>query len=180
MIPTTFQRATMLKGSLEYMGSIMSFLAKGSETGGRFALMEYKTRPGNEPPPHVHEWEHELYYVLEGKMQFYCEDQVLPVQAGEVVFLPQGKPHAFYSLSESVRTLIFVQATGTTPVGLDRYFLAMGDQARSLAFPDRATTYAMDDLNRAEQVANENGIRLLTPEETAEALPHYPGFGVRA
>jgi hypothetical protein len=38
----------------------MAFLATGSETGGRFALMEYHTKLGNEPPPHVHEREHEL------------------------------------------------------------------------------------------------------------------------
>jgi oxalate decarboxylase/phosphoglucose isomerase-like protein (cupin superfamily) len=39
--------------------------------------MEYHTKPGNEPPPHVHEREHELYFLLEGTMRFYCEDKVL-------------------------------------------------------------------------------------------------------
>jgi mannose-6-phosphate isomerase-like protein (cupin superfamily) len=90
----------------------MTFSATGSETGGRFALMEYHTKPGNEPPPHVHEWEHELYFVLEGAMRFYYEDKTLDIGAGDVVFLPQGKAHAFTCTSNVVRTLIFVCATG--------------------------------------------------------------------
>jgi catechol 2,3-dioxygenase-like lactoylglutathione lyase family enzyme/quercetin dioxygenase-like cupin family protein len=175
--PHTFQRTPSVKNSLTYMGSILSFLAKAEETGGRFALMEYRSRPGHEPPPHVHEREHELIYVLEGTLQFFCEDQVLTAGPGEVVFIPQGKPHAFYTLSENVRMLAFVQATGTESVGLDRYFGAMGEPALSLDLPDHAITYANADLQRVERLAQENGCRLLTPEETAIALPQYPGFG---
>ena len=79
LLPIAFARAVDVHATIAYMGSLMTFLAKGSETGGRFALMEYHTRPGNEPPPHVHEWEHELYFVLEGTMRFYCEDKTLDI-----------------------------------------------------------------------------------------------------
>jgi hypothetical protein len=41
-------------------------------------------------------WEHEIFYVLEGKVEFHCEDQVETVGAGETVFLPKGKAHAYY------------------------------------------------------------------------------------
>jgi hypothetical protein len=53
-----------------------------------------------------------LYYLLEGRMEFYCDDEVLSVGAGEVSFLPQGKAHAFYIRSPIVKALILVQATG--------------------------------------------------------------------
>ncbi len=109
----------------------MSLLAKGEETGGRLAFMEFHSQPGNEPPPHVHEWEHELYYLLEGRMDFYCDDEILRIGAGEVAFLPQGKAHAFYIRSPIVRALILVQATGERAVGLDRYFIDMGEPAAS-------------------------------------------------
>jgi hypothetical protein len=66
-MPTAYARRVNVDSTIEYMGSLMTFLAKGSETGGRFALMEYRTKPGNEPPPHVHEREHELYFVLEAQ-----------------------------------------------------------------------------------------------------------------
>ena len=91
LLPTAFARAVNVESTFAYMGSMMTFLAKGSETNGRFALMECHTKPGNEPPPHVHQREHELYFVLEGTMRFYCEDRVLDIGAGEVVFLPHPK-----------------------------------------------------------------------------------------
>jgi quercetin dioxygenase-like cupin family protein len=65
--PSAFKRSSSLKTTVAYMGSTMSLLAKGEETGGRVALMEFYSRPGNEPPPHIHEWEHEFYYLLEGE-----------------------------------------------------------------------------------------------------------------
>src|SRR6516164_1612558 len=136
LLPMAFARAVDVDSTFAYMGSLMTFLAKGSETGGRFALVEYLTRPGNEPPPHVHEREHELYFVLQGTMRFYCEDKILDIGAGDVVFLPQGKAHAFNCTSDFVRTLIFVQAIGEDAVGLDNYFLAMGQPAANMVLPE--------------------------------------------
>ena len=71
-----FVRGANLDTSMMYMGSIMSFLVRAQDTDGRFAMVEYRARPGNEPPPHVHLWEHEIFSVLEGKIEFHCEDQV--------------------------------------------------------------------------------------------------------
>ena len=178
LIPTAYSREVNVDSTFAYMGSLMTFLAKGSETSGRFALMEYHTKPGNEPPPHVHDREHELYFVLEGAMRFYCEDKTLDVGVGDVVFLPQGKAHAFTCTSDVVRTLIFVEATGKDAVALDRYFLAMGEPTESMALPKSAVTYNVDDPHHAIQVGASTGIRILSPSETQRALPQYPGFGV--
>jgi mannose-6-phosphate isomerase-like protein (cupin superfamily) len=178
LLPTTFARAVNVESSFAYMGSLMTFLAKGSETSGRFALMEFHTKRGNEPPPHVHEREHELYFVLEGTMRFYCEDKILDIGTGEVVFLPQGKPHAFICTSDVVRTLIFVQATGQDAVSQDSYFLAMGEPATSMVLPESAVTYAVDDPEHAIRVGASYGIRILSPSESQRALPQYPGFGM--
>jgi hypothetical protein len=46
-------RGANLDTSMMYMGSIMSFLVRAQDTDGRFAMVEYRARPGNEPPPHV-------------------------------------------------------------------------------------------------------------------------------
>ena len=178
LLPTAFARAVTVDSTFAYMGSLMTFLAKGSETSGRFALMEYYTKPGNEPPPHVHEREHELYFVLEGTMRFYCEDKTLDIGVGDVMFLPQGKPHAFTCTSSVVRTLIFVQAAGRDAVALDSYFLAMGEPAGSMVLPDSAVTYAVDDPRHATRVGASTGIQILSPSETQRALPQYPDSGV--
>ena len=87
-------------------------------------------------------------------MRFYCEDKTLDIEAGGVVFLPQGKAHAFTCTSSVVRTLIFVQATGKDTVALDRYFLAMGEPAASMVLPESALTYtrSMTRSTRFESV----------------------------
>lgn len=175
-----YARKVNVESTIQYMGSLMTFLAKGSETGGRFALMEFRTKSGNEPPPHVHEREHELYFVLEGSMRFYCEDKIIDIGPGDVVFLPQGKAHAFTCISTFVRTLIFVQATGSYPVGLDNYFLAMGDPATNMVLPESAVTYSVDDPAHAIRVGASAGIRILSPSDSQRALPQYPGFGTPA
>jgi mannose-6-phosphate isomerase-like protein (cupin superfamily) len=176
-ISTAYSREVNVDSTISYMGSLVTFLAKGSETSGRFALVEYHTKPGNEPPPHVHEREHELYFVLEGTMRFYCEDKILDIGPGEVAFLPQGKAHAFTCTSNVVRTLIFVQAAGRDAVGLDSYFLAMGEPAASMVLPESAVTYALDDPEHAIRVGASAGIRILSRSEAQRALPQYPGLG---
>jgi len=178
--PTAYQRATTVDSTMFYTGSLMSFLAKSTETDGRFALMEFHTKPGNEPPPHIHLWEHELYFVLEGVLEFYCEDKVLLARPGEVVFLPQGKPHAFIVRTPLVRTLMLVvQGSEEHAVGLDSYFVEMAEPATSMNLPANAITYGKLDPDHASAVGAANGILLLSPEEAARELPLYPGFGTK-
>ena len=52
-------------------------------------------RSGTEPPPHVHTREHELIYVLDGKLDVYVGSDVFQVGPGECAFLPLGRPHAW-------------------------------------------------------------------------------------
>jgi len=173
-----FVRQADLETSKFYMGSLMSFLSTGDDTGGRTALMLYQAKPGNEPPPHIHEWEHETYYVLEGIMEFYCDGKVMVAKPGEFVFLPMGKAHAFYIRSPHVKVLIGLQANSDHAVGLDSYFLEMSGPAESMSLPTHAVTYVMDDPQHAVRVGSKHGINILSPEETAKLTPHYPGFGV--
>src|SRR3984885_56096 len=178
-VPTAYSREVNVESTLKYMGEVITFLAKASETDGRFALMEVKVRAGTEPPPHIHEREHELFFVLEGAIRFYTPEKTFDVQAGGVGFLPEGKPHTFTCLTEEIRALIMVGATGDETVGMDGYLLAMGEPARDMVPPDAAITNEVDDPEQAISVGASWGIRFLTPEDTKRVLPLYPGFGVR-
>jgi quercetin dioxygenase-like cupin family protein len=172
-----FVRGANLDTSMMYMGSIMSFLVRAQDTDGRFAMVEYRARPGNEPPPHVHLWEHEIFSVLEGKIEFHCEDQVETVGPGETIFLPKGKAHAFYIRSEYLRTLIISLATTEEPAALDSYFASMAKRATSMDIPTDAVTYLTDDPSHAIEVGEKYGIKMLLPKEARRALPHFGGLG---
>jgi quercetin dioxygenase-like cupin family protein len=178
LILAAYSREVNVDSTIKYMGQVITVLAKGTETNGRFAFMEVKVRPGLEPPPHIHEREHELFFVLEGAIRFYTPEKTFDVEAGGVGFLPQGKPHTFACLTEEIRALIMVGATGEETVGMDGYLLAMGEPAHDMVLP-AAITNAVEDPEQAISVGASWGIRFLTPEDTKKALPLYPGFGVR-
>ena len=82
-----------------------------------------------------------MYFVLEGKIEFHCENQVETVDAGKTIFLPKGKAHAFYIRSEYLRTLIISLATTEEPVALDSFFASMAKRATSMDIPTDAVTY---------------------------------------
>jgi quercetin dioxygenase-like cupin family protein len=151
------------------MGSLMTILASGSDTNGNFALVEFLTAKGNEPPPHVHEREDELYYVLEGEFEAHIGSETYQVTSGDCVFMPRGVPRALVEKSPRVRLLLLA-----TPAGMENYFLALGEPAGSMELPTNAVTYSQADLTRAVQLAAKNGVRFLSAEEIAEQLPHYP------
>jgi quercetin dioxygenase-like cupin family protein len=157
-----------------YMGSLMSFLVKSSQTRNGLCLLEYRSQPGHEPPPHIHLDQDEAFYLLEGELEVYCMGQVLTVRAGEALFLPRNQAHAWYVMSPKIRTLIM-----TNPGGMDEYFEAMSSPATCMELPPAATTYALADPTLAIATGEKYGIKILTPIETAELLPHYPGFGVQ-
>ena len=168
-----FAAGPAIENSLFYMGSLMSVLVPTARTGGAFGMTEYRSRPGHEPPPHLHVGQDELLYILEGEIEAYTPDlDAAKVGAGQALFLPRDQAHAWYVTSAALRMLIL-----TNPAGIDDYFTAMAEPATSLDLPPRGTTYAMADPAHAIAVGRRFGMRFLTPEETREQRPRYPGFG---
>ncbi len=174
-----FARQSVLETSRFYMGNLITFLVKSSETNGRYALVKGSAKVGNEPPPHYHQWENETWYVVEGLLEFFWEGQEksVMVRAGESVFLPRGVAHGVYYRSPTLQVLLIAQADGEHAVGMDIYFEQMSEPARSMELPKDTMTYVVDDPEHAMNMGVANGIIMLSPEETAQRLPHYPGFG---
>jgi quercetin dioxygenase-like cupin family protein len=71
------------------------------------AVFEYTTRKGEEPPDHTHATEDELFYVLEGEVEFHCQAERFHAKPGSFVFLPKGIQHGYDILSDGdVRLLV--------------------------------------------------------------------------
>jgi mannose-6-phosphate isomerase-like protein (cupin superfamily) len=164
-----FKRAPSLEFSKWYMGSLTTNLAETHETNGAFCLVEATLVPGNEPPPHVHSREDELFYVLEGAFDVYVGAEAFKVATGECIFLPKGTPHAFVIRSPRLRLL-----TLFTPGGLEDAFRGMSSPAQRLDLPTGALTYATADVTQTAQRLREYGVRLLAPDEVANHLRRYP------
>lgn len=68
---------------------------------GQVGVVEGELSPGDGfPVPHWHEDLDEVFYVLEGEIEFLLDGQWRPVGAGGTVFVPAGTVHAFRNASE--------------------------------------------------------------------------------
>jgi mannose-6-phosphate isomerase-like protein (cupin superfamily) len=89
-------------------------MAGTAENNGAFDFVISKIRRGTEPPPHIHSREDEFFYVLSGEMKAHVDGEVFPVTAGECVFLPRRKPHAWLITSEEIQLIAVVTPGGFT------------------------------------------------------------------
>ena len=71
------------------------------ETGGAFCVLEQISPPGGGVPPHVHDKEDELFYILEGEGEVICGDEVIKALPGMVIYLPKKIPHAFRNVGQT-------------------------------------------------------------------------------
>ena len=124
-----------------------------------------------------------MFYVLDGEIEFFCEgnESSFVTRAGDMAFLPQGKAHGMYFKSAEIRALIILHAQEGGSIGIEPYFRQMAiGPAVSMSLPEVATQYSTaepHELQNAFRLAAENGITLLSSEETVRRLPFYPGFG---
>ncbi len=88
-----------------------NFLATGGQTGESFALVDERAARGVSVPLHRHDADMESFYVLDGEITFFVENEPgVTVGAGSFVHLPGGTVHGFRIASDSARYLIL-----TTP-----------------------------------------------------------------
>jgi quercetin dioxygenase-like cupin family protein len=164
-----YKRSAALENSTWYKGILASQLAASSDTDCAFDLVESKMRKGTEPPPHIHDREDELFYILAGQIKIFADGQVFIVSAGESVFLPRKVPHAYLIESEECHLLALM-----TPGGFFNAINKMNAPARTMEIPSDMETYATVDLTATMAVFMKYGVRMLSPDEVAQQLPDYP------
>jgi quercetin dioxygenase-like cupin family protein len=100
----------------EFHGSTVVIKASGDDTLGQLAVMESVYPPALSVQPHVHDGEDEMFYLLDGELTGFCEDDQWTARPGSFVFVPRDRVHGFtVTSSESARALII-----TGPPQLDR------------------------------------------------------------
>src|SRR5579863_726921 len=152
------RRRQSLEHSFWYMGWLLTFLATGKDTQGRFALQEQVGRKGNVPPPHIHHREDETFYVQEGEMTFSIGDQTIKATPGTMVFAPRDVVHSFTIDSEQVRILVM-----NTPAGLEEFFKELSVPAPSMTLPPPAEV-PYSEVQRMIALAPKYGFELVLPK----------------
>jgi quercetin dioxygenase-like cupin family protein len=137
-----------------YRGTLMTVKAGAETTGGVLTVIEHALPAGFAAPPHIHHAEDEPWYVLEGHVRFFCEDQVLEAEPGAFIFLPRDVEHSFRVDASSPARLLLIGV----PAGIERYFTAAGEPAAERKLPPPP---GPPDMERLRPLARTHGIELL-------------------
>lgn len=141
-------------------GALTIVKATGEQTSGGFSLIEDFAPRGAGTPLHRHPEDDETFYILEGELTFYLEDdQPIPASAGSFVHVPKGAVHAFNVESKTARYLIF-----TTPQH-GRFYRAISEPAQTRSIPPEAPP----DMEKIEAACQEYGVEILGPPPGAPA-----------
>jgi len=142
------------------VGDTYTFLVTGSDTGGRFCLIDMHIPPGGGPPPHRHDFE-ETFRVLEGELDVTFRGKQLTLHAEDTVNIPSNAPHQFRNASaKPVRLLCLC-----SPAGLENFFQEVG-------VPVAARTTPPPKLSPEAQAAFKAKSVALSPKYRTELLEH--------
>ena len=121
------------EGTLADIGGLgVQFKIWGDQTRGGLSIVEHPMEPGRLVPPHVHQTEDELSYVLEGTFGLRVGDDVATAGPGSYVYKPKGVPHTFWNAGPEQARLIEI----IWPAGFERFFEALGEAARTAGSPE--------------------------------------------
>src|SRR5215210_6238290 len=142
-----------------WVGVLATIKATAEQTDGRYALVEILAPDGYGSVLHVHHFEDEGFYILEGEMTFYVGEQTIKARPGSYLFGPKDIPHAF-SVDSGPARLLFI----LSPAGMEGLIREMGEPARSLSIPlppeeppDEA------EMGRLMSIAAKYGAEMLGP-----------------
>jgi quercetin 2,3-dioxygenase len=101
-----------------------NILLSGDETEGQYGAFTTIGPAGEQIPAHFHPNAHEIFYILDGAVHLWMDDQAgfkedRVLKAGGFGYIPKGTVHAFQMIEAS---RVFGISTG----GFERFFNAMG------------------------------------------------------
>src|SRR6059058_6203519 len=95
------------------LGTTMLCKVASEETGGAYSVVDNVVQPQGGPPPHRHEAEDEVFYVLEGEFEINYGGQSVVAKKGDVVAVRKGVTHSFRNVgAEEGRLLVTITPGG--------------------------------------------------------------------
>lgn len=140
---------------LNIAGGEYRIITSGKETNGLYAIIEMTVPSGAGPVPHSHPNFEEIFYVLEGELNFKSETGTFLAQKGATVSIPKGGIiHNFKNNSDKPAKLLCT----VIPAGLDDFFIEVNELINSNQ--DKGT-----DLKEGIQLISEKyGQKLYKPD----------------
>jgi quercetin dioxygenase-like cupin family protein len=84
--------------TLNVLGHAVTIKLAREETNGDYYIFELVSPPGLGVPPHVHQHEDEVIYVVEGEFEVWIAGEVTRATAGATFHFPRYTPHGFQNV----------------------------------------------------------------------------------
>jgi mannose-6-phosphate isomerase-like protein (cupin superfamily) len=124
--------------SLWYEGQLIVTYAHGKEVDHTCCVWEGNCPEGMGPPPHIHLYDHEFFFIVDGRLRAWVEGTEFDVPKDSMIFLPAGRTHWFLSAAPVTRIFSFtVTASKEFPSfnGNNKLFEFLGRPAEEVAMP---------------------------------------------
>ena len=87
--------------------NILDIKISGADTDNDVAVFEQTgLTPNGGPPLHIHPFQDEWFYVIEGNYLFQVGNKKYQMKSGDTIFLPKNVQHAFIQLSEKGKMIV--------------------------------------------------------------------------
>jgi len=146
--------------SLSVVGDTYRIIISGKQTEGAYAVIDMLVPPGGGPGPHAHADIQELFYVVDGEIEFKTETGKYIAEKGAFVNVPKGgQVHCFKNISTQMAHMLCT----VIPAGLDAFFEEIGVPIAAGTFlPPPVLNH--DDIIRLTQAAEKHGQKLYPPD----------------
>jgi quercetin dioxygenase-like cupin family protein len=117
LVTPRFDRTAVVRAATaEVLGApnvAVTLLADSSTTGGALSTVRVHPDKGADGVrPHRHQKSTEMFYILNGRVQVLSGNDVVTADAGDVLVVPPGLPHAFAAQRSSSAEILIVIAPG--------------------------------------------------------------------
>jgi len=135
------------------------FMIDGSESDGRFALVQHLFAPrALAAPMHRHHLEDEFTFVVSGRIGAVLGDEEVFGEPGDLIFKPRGQWHTFWNATDQPAAVLEL----ISPAGLEQFFRWLGSQPEAIdpeELGEMAAPYRCDaDMERTQQLMERHSL----------------------
>lgn len=135
----------------------IDFKVSGKDTASRWCSIDASWQGTGGPPLHLHHYQEEWFYVVEGDYVFQIGDEKFRVAAGDCVLAPRQVPHAFVHVRDERGKIVTV----FQPAGeIERFFREYGKLRDASA-------------EQAQRIYRAHGMELLGPPLNVSAMLQF-------
>src|SRR5579872_1749751 len=109
--------------TLNVLGHAVLVKLPSADTQGNSWIFEVVTPPGLAVPPHVHEYEDEYGYIIEGIWEVFLDGHTYQAASGAVLHCPRHTSHGFRNIGSTTGRMIWISTPGAN---VERFFEELG------------------------------------------------------